>query len=373
MIDLEKLAKQYCDFVKPCYSILINDTEIGKEFLNQELTVEITTGFEAGFLQFKIYNAFEKDKQKEALYSYKQVTSLLKLGNVVEAKIGYLEKADICVFKGYIDSIYLDYEKDEEIVYTVECLDAKGIMMNSIHSETKKSIKKYSLAAEDILKKYTSLLKLKSTSFYKQDNDVNVPIEQHNESDYQFVVRMAKNIGCEFYIVAGEVVFQPLEKKQKQTAIQYHINAYLENFTIHSSLKGFVNHVMVRNNNEQTPDKPFSAKVSSYTKTAESGKIVASSLSPLLTQRVSKIVTDATVSSQEDAKQKAEAYLYQIVKNTVTGSITTVGIPQLKAGTFCSLKGFGKPFDKTYYISKVIHTIKNGNYKTVCEIEVNEY
>lgn len=373
MIDLEKLAEEYCDFVKPCYTILINDTEIEKEFLNQELTVEITTGFEAGFLQFKIYNAFKKEEQKEELYSHKQITSLLKLGNIVEAKIGYLEKADVCVFKGYIDSIYLDYERDEEIVYTIECLDAKGIMMNSIHSETKKSIKKYSLAAEDVLKKYTSLLKLKSAYFYKEDNDVNVTIEQHNESDYQFVIRMAKNIGCEFYIVAGEVVFQPLEKKQKQTAIQYHINSYLENFTIHSSLKGFVNHIMVRSNNEQIPDKPFSAKISSYTKTAESGTITASSISPLLTERVSKVITDTTISSETEAKQKAKAYSNQIVKSAVTGSITTVGIPQLKAGTFCSLKGFGKPFDKKYYISKVIHTIKDGNFKTVCEVEVNEY
>lgn len=373
MIDLEKLAEKYHQFIKPCYVISINDTEIKKEFLNQELIVEITTGFEAGFLQFKIWNAFEKDKQKQELYSKREISSLLKLGNVVEAKIGYLDKANTCVFKGYIDSIYMDYEKHGEIVYTVECLDAKGIMMNSIHSETKKSIKKYSLATEEILKKYTSLLSIKKESFYTQDNDIGVLIEQHNESDYDFVVRMARKIGCEFYIVAGNVVFQPVRKKQKQSTIQYHINSYLENFTIHSSLKGFVNHVVVKNNNEAVPDKPYSAKANSYYKTAENSTITASTISPLLTERVAKVITDATISSESEAKQKAEIYMNHIAKSAVTGSIVTVGIPELQVGTFCNLKGFGKEFDKKYYISKVIHDIRNGNFRTTCEIEVNLY
>lgn len=373
MIDLEKLAEKYHQFIKPCYVIFINDTEIKKEFLNQELIVEITTGFESSFLQFKIWNAFEKEKRKQQLYCKKELSYLLKLGNIVEAKIGYLDKADTCVFKGYIDSIYMDYEKHGEMVYTVECLDAKGIMMNSIHSETKKSIKKYSLAAEDILKKYTSLLTIKNDFFYKQDEDIGVLIEQHNESDYHFVVRMAKKIGCEFYIVAGNVVFQPVRKKQKQTAIQYHINSYLENFTIHSSLKGFVNHVVVKNNNEAVPNKPFSAKSSSYCKTAESGTVTAETISPLLTKRVAKVITDATVVSESEAKQKAEIYMNDIVKSAVTGSIVTVGIPELQVGTFCSLKGFGEPFDRKYYISKVVHDIRNGNFTTTCEIEVNSY
>ncbi len=371
MIDLEELAQKYNHFIKPCYEIIINDKKIEDIFLNQELIVEMTTGFEAGFLQFKIWNAFEKDKQKQQLYSKKEINSLIKLGNIVEAKLGYLKKANTYVFKGYIDSIYMDYERNGEIVYTVECLDAKGIMMNSVHSETKKSIKKYSLAAEDILKKYTSILKLKSEQFYKGDNTVDVLIEQHNESDYDFVVRMAKKIGCEFYIIAGNVIFQNIEKRQKQTAIKYHINSYIENVTMHSSLKEMVNHVVIKSNNELTPDKSFSAKVIDYAKTAESGKITASSVSPLLTERVSKVITDMTVKSDTDAKQKAESYINYITKSTITGSITTVGIPELQAGTFCTLEGFGKPFDKKYYISKVIHSIKNGNFKTVCDIEVN--
>ena len=371
MIDLEELAQKYNDFIKPCYEIITNDRKIESTFLNQELTVEITTGFEAGFLQFKIWNAFEKDKQKQQLYSKKEITSLLQLGNIVEAKIGYLKKADTCVFKGYIDGIYMDYERNGEIVYTVECLDAKGIMMNSIHSKTKKSIKKYSLAVEDILKKYTSVLKLKTEQFYTGDNTVNVLIEQHNESDYDFVVRMAKKIGCEFYIVAGNVIFQNIEERQKQTAIKYHINSYIENVTMHSSLKEMVNHVVVKSNNETTPDKPFSAKAVYYAKTAESGKMTASSVSPLLTERVSKVITDMTVCSDIDAKQKAENYINYIAKSTITGKITTVGIPELCVGTFCTLEGFGKPFDKKYYISKVIHSIKNGIFKTICDIEVN--
>ena len=373
ILNLEKLAEKYEYFIKPLYQIIINDTELEEEFLNQEMRAEITAGFEASSLQFKVWNAFEKQPEQEALCCKKKISSLLKLGNIVTAKVGYLGKADTCIFKGYIDGIYLYYEKNGKIVYTIECLDAKGIMMNSFHSEVKKSIKKYSLAAEDVLKKYTMLLNLNSSMFYKGDKEVLVPIEQHNESDYHFVVRMAKQIGCDFYIIAGEVFFQPLQKRNQNTAIQYHIKSYLDNFTIYASMKNRVNHIVVRSNNEKIPDKAFQAKATSYEKTAQSGTVSASSLSNVLTERVAKVITDVTVTSNEEAKQKAEVQMNIMAKDVVTGSVQTPGIPELQPGKVCSLEGFGQPFDKKYYITKVIHTIKKGNFKTICEIEVNQF
>ena len=373
VLDLKKLAEKYEYFIKPVYEITINDTKLEEEFLNQEMRAEITAGFEASALQFKIYNAFEKQTNQNTISCKKNISSLLKPGNMVSVNAGYLGKAQICIFKGYIDGIYLDYEKNGEIVYTIECLDAKGIMMNSIHSESKKSIKKCSLAAEDVLKKYTALLKLNTATFYKQDKEMLVPIEQHNESDYHFVVRMAKQIGCSFYILAGEVFFEHFQKRDKSIAIQYHIQSYLDGFTVYASMKDRVNHILVRSSNENMPDKAFEAKADSYEKTAENGTASAASLSNVLTQRVAKVITDVTVTSNEEAKQRAEVQMNRMAEDVVTGSIKTPGIPELKPGKICSLEGFGKSFDKKYYITKVIHTIEKGNFKTICEIEVNQF
>ncbi len=370
-LSMKEISEKYDKFSQPKYYIEINGKKLDEKFTNNELTVEITASHKAGSCTFSINNGFKLYKENKINID-SDIKSLIKLGNKVEIILGYFGVKKKKVFTGYIDSLYVDYHKEEGIVYTVECLDGKGIMMNSLHSETKKSIKKYSAAVEEIFKKYSSLIKIVSKSIDKSDKELTIPIEQHNESDYDFVVRIAKKINYNFFIINGEVSFRKRSDVNKSIMINFNINEYVLEFKMFSSLKNLVNNVTVRSNNEKNPDKPVQAVVNSYKNIAEGGSIKPSSISKIITDRVSRTIIDYSVSSEAEARLKAQSTLDEISMGVMEGYIKTPGIPDLVPGRIIKVTGFGEGYDKKYFVSRVVHEIKGGNFTTLCDLEVNK-
>ena len=374
--DILALSKKYNGFTKPQYSFKINGTEVDEKFCNQEIEVELCAGYEASYAKISIRNAFLRDDKKPEIFTEKELQSVLKLGNTIQIFMGYAaeRKADMTeVFSGYIDAIYLEYEHGDEVVYFIECLDGKGIMMNSLHSETKKSVKKLSLAAEDVLKKYSSVIKIDGQGIDKGDEEVKMPIEQHNESDYDFVVRLAKKLNYDFYINAGKLYYRSVKKRDRNVTMKYHINEYIKHFEFRFSLKDVVKSVTVRTNDETDPTKIFEGTATGYSNSVENGNVTAGSVSKLLTDRNAKTILDYSVSSVSEAKERAEAELTAEAFFLGSGHVLTPGIPELFPGSVVEVEGFGELYDRKYYVTKVKHRIKHNHFTTRCEIEVNKF
>lgn len=370
-LTLESLAQKYDKFSQPRYYIEIEGKMLDSRFTSKDITIGLTSSYEASYCRFTLSNGF-KLHQNNKLSIDTELKKIMKLGNKLEAMLGYYGAKKSMVFTGYIDSIYVDYNTEEGILYTIDCLDGKGIMMNSLHSETKKSIKKYSQSVEEILKKYSSVIKIDNNSIDKSDGELSVPIEQHNESDYDFVVRIAKKLNYCFFIVNGQAVFKSMTKINKNIFFQYDINEYITEFKMQHSLKGQPGSIIVRNNNEKNPDKPIESKVDSFQNLSDSGSVKSSALSTLLTTRVSKTLVEHSVSSEAEAKKRAQAELFLLSRQIIQGSIKTPGIPEMQPGRVVKINGFGDGYDKKYYVSNVLHSIKNGNFTTQCRLEANK-
>lgn len=367
---IKDLEKKYGGFTAPCYAIKINDKEIDQKYCQGDLKAELTADYEASSCVFQIANAFSPESNKK-LKVKDDLKKLLKLGNKVEVHVGYRTGGVKQVFSGYIDSIYVDYDKDEGILYTIEALDGKGIMMNCLRSETKTSIKKFSEAVEKIIKKYSSVIKIESSKLDKSDKELTMPIEQHNESDYNFVVRTAKRMDYCFFIEKGVLVFMPFGKLSKEPLFEFDINDYLLEFKVMTTLKNQVSSVTVRGNNEKDPTKPFQAKAEKYNSLVDSGKI-ASKAASVISSHVSRTITDPSVDSVEKATQLAQAKLNELSYQLYKGKVKVVGIPEAMPGKVVSVSGFGDGLDKKYYVSKVIHKFRNDRFTTECELEVNK-
>lgn len=367
--SINDLKEKYAEFSSPCYAVKINDKEIDQQYCKGGLTIELSAKYEASGCSFTISNAFLKDSDTK-LKIADDLKKLIKLGNKVEAYAGYRTGGVVSVFTGYIDSIDLDYDKDDGILYIIECLDAKGIMMNSFRSETKVSMKKYSEAVENIVKKYSSLVKINSMNLDKSDGELTTLIEQHNESDYDFIVRLAKKIDYCFFIEKGSLLFKPFSKLSKENFFQFDINYYMLEFKMTSSLKNQVSSVTVRANNEKDPTSPFEAKANSP-KSLANGSNINKKAASIITNDVSQTVIDLTTDSMERAKKLAQARLNLLSYHLYSGSVKTMGIPELLPGYIAEVIGFGDAFDKKYFISKVIHKIKDDKFTTECKLEGN--
>ena len=136
---MEDMLKKYGDFTFPTYQLKINGKQIPQIYCNGDVEAELSADYEASGCKIRLYNAFVVENGKQAALA-KDLSALMKLGNKVELSIGYREKELELIFVGYIDALSVEYDKEEGICYILECLDGKGIMMNSLRSEVKVNI-----------------------------------------------------------------------------------------------------------------------------------------------------------------------------------------------------------------------------------------
>ena len=69
------------------------------------------------------------------------------------------------------------------------------------------------------------------------------------------------------------------------------------------------------------------------------------------------------ITSQEEADELAREIFNSRALELVTGSGSTIGIPDLRAGQVVELLGVGDRFDGEYYLTQTTHTIGSQGYR----------
>lgn len=79
------------------------------------------------------------------------------------------------------------------------------------------------------------------------------------------------------------------------------------------------------------------------------------------------VITNQPVRTKAEAKQKAIDILTRQLREMVTASGSTVGLPLLRAGRKVEIDKLGPRYSGTYYITSTTHTIGEGGYRTQFE------
>jgi uncharacterized protein len=80
-----------------------------------------------------------------------------------------------------------------------------------------------------------------------------------------------------------------------------------------------------------------------------------------------EIVTDQPVRNKAEAKQKATDLLGRQLREVITASGSTVGLPQLRAGRKVKIEGLGDRYSGVYYVTSTTHTLGENGYRTQFE------
>lgn len=357
--NYELLKTLYAGFIAPTVKIKIDGKELNKESINiSEVQVEQTVGYEAGGASFVIkgiYSIIDRDLNKKYMDKY------FKLGKIVEIEMGYMTTKN--VFKGYISSITVKFEEEEPFL-EIECMDVKGIMMNCMRSE-KKTFKKYSDAVDNVLKNYKSIA---SKSEIDGTQELARTIEQYMESDYEFVVRMAKEINYEFFALGGTVYFRK-PRKIKMSLIDLSWKNGIKRFVREISLSNQVSEVIVRGNDEKQK-QAIQASAKTITKVGK-GSMSAKSLTKLIDKNKKNVLIAPFIASTKEAEELAKAELDKLAMKLAAVKVSCSGLPEIIPGRFINLSGLGKSLDNEYYIFKAIHRIDDFGYSTEIEAGVN--
>jgi phage protein D len=85
-----------------------------------------------------------------------------------------------------------------------------------------------------------------------------------------------------------------------------------------------------------------------------------------------EVIADRPVLSEQEAQTLARETLARIAKDMVKASGSTVGLPDLRAGTVVEISGLGDRFSGRYFVTATTHTLGDGGYTTGFECRREE-
>lgn len=200
-------------------------------------------------------------------------------------------------------------------------------------------------------------------------------VMQKNQYDILFLMERARHIGYDIFIdeSGGTPVlhFQPSDSVQ-QVVFDLTYGRTLIEFTPHLSTANQVGSVRV-DSWDDTNKKVITASAKrSELSTKGVGAAGNQAAIDRSFQNRTEVITRHPVQSEKEAKTLALESLERNAKDMLTGSGSTIGLPDLRAGTVLMLAGLGKRFSGRYFVTGTTHTIGDGGYTTQFECRREE-
>ena len=362
-LEYEKLLTKYQDFANPIAVVKIGGKDISGNkdgLVLSDLTIELTSGFEASIATFTIYNSYDLEA---SYFKFEQVKAYIMLGSAVEISMGYHRSA-VIVFSGFISQVTFSFDQTDGPCIRVTAMDIKGIMMSGSYAKQLKA-ETYSAAVSEILSR-TAYEKLRTKNIISKLSVEDTPdaaaakssgggekkttdrtVEMVSESDYEFVVKAAKKYNYEFFTL-GKTVYFRKAKSNSTILIDLGPQTGMRNMEVQYDLTGLVEKVEVRTINAGKGELVKAEK-----KLSE--KISQGNNAKGLVQGSEKVVIDPTVTSKEEAGYRSEYLAEDIAYRLGTLEADLNGIPELIPGRFVTLSGLGKNMKVKFYLTSVTH------------------
>ncbi len=354
---IDSLRKKYNRFNAPTIEIKVNGADILAKGVVTDLSVELTAGYEASGASFDVSQQYDF---KQSDFKKDGPCPSLEVGAKIEISLGYINVET--VFSGLISEVSLRFDMDEEPLLHVECVDAKVAMMKNQRVEVRQET--------DVPKLVSALLGVAPVSNYidtkevKFTKTVEIPLRMNQETDYDYIVKLAKYIGCEFFIVAGTVYFResPASSSVIMTVELTDEILYSASFTMSGA--GLVETVRVLGI-DPAKDEMIEGKAKT------SGKFSAASGGKQLIGGSAKAFFDAYAKTKADLDGRAKTLLADFNGNFGKLELCLQGVPELVPGRDITLDGFATNMNKTFYITKVIHRLDEEGFVTKLEARLS--
>ena len=79
------------------------------------------------------------------------------------------------------------------------------------------------------------------------------------------------------------------------------------------------------------------------------------------------VIQDSSASSTQEAEARADKILSELQQGLITGNGTSVGRPDIHAGTLLDLRGIGR-FEGNYVVRRVTHTVGGNGYQSSFDV-----
>jgi uncharacterized protein involved in type VI secretion and phage assembly len=279
--------------------------------------------------------------------------SKLEIGKELEVKLGSTGEATTqSLFKGEIVTVEPDFHAGG-VAMVVRAYDKTHRMMR-----TRKQRAFQDQTTSDIVKKICNEHGLSCQA--RNSGGPHKYLLQHNETDFDFILRMGRRIGFEFTVDAGDAKFGPPQTGREAVVLSYP-----------DELRGFRPRITAVQQVEKVNVRGFDlTSKQSVVRTASSAMQVTNA--GITRQSVAKKFPGAVLEiagqsfkTSDEASKMAQASLDQLANAYLAAEGTCDGNPKIKAGILIKITGVGRNYSGTYRVAKSVHVIRGGGgYET---------
>ncbi len=355
-MDLSDFSRSNGGLYVPACQILVDGSDLLRQELMAITQVEVDQVLQsAGRFTFTIVSAYSMEYHDFATAKRKNVFDLLRFGASVSIAMGYGSRLPVLI-TGSITEISTSFPETGYPELVVSGYDRSFPMTTGKNTSTWNKRCDSDVVSE-IAKKHSLDTDIDSTT------DKHPRIEQHQQTDLEFIKKLADRNHFEFY-VRGDVLRFGKPKDKASGLIRMSWGEGLLSFKPEANLAGQVASVEVYGwdpKNKQAIKGVANAG-------DESGREPSGTSGAEVMQRpgyqTPTIRLRQPVYTQSEADHRARAALNERAKTFLTGEGECVGIPQLLPDESVTLENLGPRFSKVYYVSETTHKFDSGGYRT---------
>lgn len=311
---------------------------------------------------------------------------LFEPGKELELKMGYLGKLRLMI-KGQITALRPSFPSAGQPTLAITGLNVIHKFRSEQKTRSYTNLTDSQIAKQMENKDQLGVKIITNDEAVKSERPYDYVL-QDNQYDIVFLMERARRVGYDLFVIENpkkngdgpkqqpsELYFGPSNNVKdvayKLSFARYKVGSSvtagelfpLIDFKPELSTAQQVSEVTVKGWNPKTK-KPISQTANrSEIKTKTVGGGAQKAIEKSFSER-KEIITDRPVSTDGEAKKLALASLDMIAKEMVKGNGSTIGLPDLRAGSVIEMDGMGKRFSGKYFVTATTHSIGDGGYTT---------
>jgi phage protein D len=363
-MDFQTFAERHESFYVPAFVV-----NVGGRALTQKLAIavsqveiDLTLGA-AGRFSFTVPNTFSIEERKFLSGFGQPVLETLTFGAKVEIKLGYGDHSRLpTLITGIITEITTGFAEGSTPELAISGYDNLFPLTLGKRSQSWTEARDSDVVAQ-LAKEYNLATDIETTK------EQHAQVEQNQESDFEFVKKLATRNHFEFYVgTDGRLRFGP-PRDRDSGIVRLLWGQSLLSFKPEGNLAAQVSEVEVYGWDSQKKKAIVGKAVAGEESGLESprksgGQVLRTALKkPPVLQVRQPVFTEA------EAKRRAQAILNDHAKKFLTGEAECIGLPEILPDRNVTLDNLGEPFSKTYYIQQTTHKYDSNGYRTRLKVK----
>jgi uncharacterized protein len=357
-LDFTELENAHNNLYAPAFSVKVNRQDVLSTFFLEIASVQVDNTLEGmDRFAFTVNGTFDFEQRE-----FEHLEDVFSFGTAVEIHFGYQDVSSLTLMhRGIITGVQTSFPSSGLPQINVSGYDLSYCMTKG-KDHSNWDNKTDSFIAVQLAKKHGLDAEVTDSRV------VHPKTEQSQESDYEFLKKLAVRNGFELFVRDRTLHFHP-PSNDKSADVVLEWGKGLVSFAPEVNISEQVSTVEVRGWNV-AQKKEFIGKAAQGDEPGrERGERSGAELIKTVCREGADLKVRMPVFSQSEADRVAKAILKKRSEMFVTGSGESIGLPEIKADSNIELRGLGKLFSRTYYVQQATHTISTSGYRTTFKVK----